>query len=319
MERLEAAMQKARAARRAMREKEGLPGSDAPDWMPPPAAPASGQTVSGQTAPPPAPDTQSPLVLTPDDLATSPADLAADLTADWPADWTALRRIDLAPNLAAKRRLGALMGPQEAAPYDLLRTRVLRQMTEQKWTRLAITSPNKGCGKSTVSLNLALSLARQPDLRILLMDLDLRRPALARMLNQPRVESLALLLEGGVDFADHAVRFGPNLALCLNHHGIRNSSELLQSARTGEVLDAIEARWKPDIILFDMPPMQGNDDSLGFLGRVDAALLVAAAGSTALSQVDKCEKELASLTNVMGVVLNKCRYLGTEPGYDAYY
>ncbi len=192
-------------------------------------------------------------------------------------------------------------------------------MTENKWTRLAITSPNKACGKSTVSLNLALSLARQPDLRVILMDFDLRRPALAKMLNHSRADSMALLLEGGADFAEQAVRFGPNLAICLNHHGIRNSSELLQSARTGEILDAIEARWKPDIMVFDMPPLQGNDDSLGFLGRVDAALLVAAAGSTALSQIDACEKELAAVTNVMGVVLNKFRYLKTEPGYDAYY
>lgn len=292
MERLEAAMQKARAARRAASRQAELSPNEAVN-MP-------GQPVAE------------------DPVQAAPVASGSDATLP-AADWSRLRRIDLAPKLAAKRRLGALMSPQDSAPYDLLRTRVLRQMTKQKWTRLAVTSPNKGCGKSTVSLNLALSLARQSELRIILMDFDLRRPALARMLNQPHGDSLALLLEGGIDFADQAVRFGPNLALSLNHQAIRNTSELLQSARTAEVLDAIEVIWKPDIMIFDMPPLQGNDDSLGFLGRVDTALLVAATGSTGLSQIDNAEKELATVTNVMGVVLNKCRYLGTEPGYDAYY
>jgi protein-tyrosine kinase len=309
MERLEAAMEKARAARRAARSAGVQPVNA--------AAPAPLVLPPSASVPPavPAPEVAVPPVPPP---AVAP-DLVAPAAPEPAADWGKLHAITLPPQLAPRRRLGALMGQEHAAPYDLLRTRVLRQMTEAKWTRLAVTSPNKGCGKSTVSLNLALSLARQPDLRVILMDFDLRRPALAKMLNHSRPDSMALLLEGGVDFADQAVRFGANLALALNHHGVRNSSELLQSARTGEILDAIEARWKPDVMIFDMPPLQGNDDSLGFLGRVDAALLVAAAGSTALSQIDTCEKELAAVTNVMGVVLNKCRYLGSEPGYDAYY
>jgi len=312
MERLEAAMEKARAARRAARAAGKQPAgvTDGPRLVLTHASVPA--TVPATPSPSAAPPVPTPAIA-PDDRPVSPA------PAPIAADWGRLHAITLPPQLAPRRRLGALMGQAHAAPYDLLRTRVLRQMTEAKWTRLAVTSPNKACGKSTVSLNLALSLARQPDLRVILMDFDMRRPALAKMLNQSRPNNMALLLEGGIDFADHAVRFGANLALALNHQGIRHSSELLQSARTGEILDAIEARWKPDVMIFDMPPLQGNDDSLGFLGRVDAALLVAAAGSTAISQIDACEKELAAVTNVMGVVLNKCRYLGSEPGYDAYY
>lgn len=307
-------MEKARAARRAARAAAGAAAGAAGGGM-------AGGGQAGLAAEAVRPASPAPLSpATPVPLAPAPVSAAAPpVPAPEAEDWRRLQAIVLPPQLAPRRRLGALMGPEHAAPYDLLRTRVLRQMTEAKWTRLAITSPNKGCGKSTVALNLALSLARQPDLRVILMDFDLRRPALARMLNHSRPDSMALLLEGGIDFADHAVRFGANLAIGLNHQGIRHSSELLQSARTAEILEAIEARWKPDVMLFDMPPLQGNDDSLGFLGRVDAALLVAAAGSTALAQIDTCEKELATVTNVLGVVLNKCRYLGSEPGYDAYY
>ena len=209
------------------------------------------------------------------------------------------------------------MGQEMSAPYDVLRTRVLRAMIDQKWTRLGITSPNKACGKSTVSLNLALSLARQPELRIVLMDFDLRRPALARLLDFAQAEDMSTLLTGATRFEDHAFRIGQNLAVCPNRKGTRNSAELLQSSRTGEVLEQIETRWQPDLVLFDMPPMRGNDDSLAFLGRIDCALLVAAAGTTSLSQIESAEKEISTITNVLGTVLNKCRYLEASESYDA--
>ena len=52
---------------------------------------------------------------------------------------------------------------------------------------------------------------------------------------------------------------------------------------------------------------------LAFAGKVDCVLLVAAAESTSIAEIDRCERELAAQTNVLGVVLNKCRY--TEPSY----
>lgn len=235
------------------------------------------------------------------------------------ANWESLKPIQISTRTAARNRLASLLGAQAAGPYDMLRSRVLRQMKEAGWTRLAITSPNAGCGKSTVSLNLALSMARQPDLRILLVDMDLRRPSLTKHLNHPGRESLAALLDGRVDFADHALRYGKNLAICLNHAPVRNSSELLQSRKTAQVLNEIQEQWKPDIIVFDTPPMQGNDDNLGFLDQVDCALLIAEAEATTIAQLDVCEKELSGLTNVIGTVLNKCRYADSEAGYDTGY
>ncbi len=141
-------MQKAREARRAAR---GL--ADVPVGTPRgvPAGGGAARPVDEEVDVPP-PVAQMPVAEAP--LSPPPAAAPPSATQPTPTargDWSRLRRIELSPKLAPKRRLGALMGPQEAAPYDLLRTRVLRQMTENKWTRLAITSPNKACGKSTVS------------------------------------------------------------------------------------------------------------------------------------------------------------------------
>ena len=94
----------------------------------------------------------------------------------------------------------------------------------------------------------------------------------------------------------------------------------MQGHGVKDALDRIEAEWQPDIMLFDTPPMQGNDDNMGFFANVDCALIVAAAGSDTLAQIDRCEQEVGNLTNVLGTVLNKCRYADASTGFDtAYY
>jgi Mrp family chromosome partitioning ATPase len=230
-------------------------------------------------------------------------------------DWRSLAEVDISPELARANRIMALAGGKDAVPYDLLRSRVLRQMREKSWTRVAITSPDPGCGKTTVSLNLALSLSRQRDLKVMLFDLDLRRPALHRVLGHTVSNSFWEVLERKVPFPEVSVRFGENLVIALNHAPTRHPAELLHSQATADVLDEIEARWRPDIMIFDLCPMLASDDNVGFLANVDCGVLVAAAESTKMTNIDVCEKELAQLTNVLGVVLNKCRYSDDSVGY----
>ena len=74
-------------------------------------------------------------------------------------------------------------------------------------------------------------------------------------------------------------------------------------------------REDPDVILVDMPPMLATDDVVAFLPNVDAVLLVAAAGASQIAEVDDCERELSERTNVMGVILNKCRYISDKYNY----
>ena len=69
-------------------------------------------------------------------------------------------------------------------------------------------------------------------------------------------------------------------------------------------------------MIFDMPPLLVGDDALAFIGHVDCVLLVAAAETTTIKEIDTCERELAAHTNVLGVVLNKCRYPDRHYGYS---
>lgn len=275
MERLEAAMVKARAARQA----------------------ALGRKVSGKAA--------AGLHGNPDPVLVDP-----------------LPGLQITPEIAKRQRLGAMLGTAHATPHDILRSRVVRLMAEGDGThayrRLAITSPTAQCGKTTVALNLALSLSRYGQLRLMLVDFDLRRPTLAKLLELRDPPEIAGLLQGGA-LKDHAFSCGENLALIPNARPVPQSAEVLQSAATFNRIAEIEEQWKPDLVLFDLPPMKGNDDTLGFLPHVDCALIVVAAEESTVSQIDRCEAEVRELTHVLGVVLNKCRYQDSNTDFEQGY
>lgn len=209
-------------------------------------------------------------------------------------------------------------GETGARDFDVLRTRILQQMRANNWHRLAITSPGPSSGKSTLALNLAFSLARQPDQRTILAEIDMRRPSLAKSLGLRRAQGFDKVLRGESSFVDQAVRVGDNLTIATNERPVRAAAELLQSEATGAALDEIQALYDPTVMLFDMPPMGVSDDVMAFLGYVDCVILLAAAGETTIKQIDACERDIATQTNVMGVILNKCRYMDKTEDYYGY-
>jgi Mrp family chromosome partitioning ATPase len=231
--------------------------------------------------------------------------------------WAAIQPFEVDASHAVRNRLVTLEGGTDAAAFDILRTKVLQMTAAKNWRRIALTSPLPGSGKTTTTLNLALSLSRQGELRIAVIDLDLRRPALSRALGVLGEGNVADILEGRISFADHVRRLGNNLALAMNYSSAHAASDLLLRRSSAAIIDEIERVYQPDLMLFDMPPLLVNDDASAFLGRADCGIIVAEADSSTISQVDLCEKEVAEQTNVLGVVLNKCRF--PSDGYAYYY
>ena len=233
------------------------------------------------------------------------------------AAWEAIPKIEVEVSKMMRKRLVSLHGGAEATPFDVLRTKVLQMMEANGWHRLVITSPAPGSGKTTTAANLAISLARQVDLKVILMDLDMRRPALAKAIGHKDEVSVDAVLGGVTPFGEQARRLGDNLALSMNYSASSDPSDIFLRGRTSGVIDEIEATYRPSLMLFDMPPMMVNDDTSAFLRNADCALIIAEAGVSTVAQIDVCEKELAEQTNVLGVVLNKCRY--QADGYGYYY
>jgi protein-tyrosine kinase len=217
-----------------------------------------------------------------------------------------------------RNRVVAADGGRPAMDFDVIRTRMMQVMAANGWKRVAITSPTAACGKSTMVMNLAYSLSRHRDHRTMVLEMDMRKPSLSRAMQIPGEHQFSRVLEGRAPFEDHAVRVNDNLIFATNVNAVAGSAELLQSPGTAAVLDDMTARYAPDMILFDMPPMLTGDDTMAFLSRVDCVLLLAAAEETSIKQIDKCERDIASQTNVMGVILNKCRYMDRDNAYDYY-
>lgn len=235
------------------------------------------------------------------------------------ARWEALEPYE--PNIRAltANRIVSFFGLQEATPYDMMRTKVVQQARANGWRRIAVTSPTARCGKSTITANLAFSLARHTDLRTIVIETDLRRPALARLLGASQPQLFAKVL-GGLDSPEnHMLRYGANVAFATNAAPAANPAELLQSSTAKDTLAQIEAAFKPDLILFDTSPLLASDDTIGFLEHVDAAILVAAAEQSSIEEIDVSETEIAGVTQVLGVVLNKCQHASGGMGYDYNY
>ena len=313
MERIQIALEKARA-RRAEQQAAGVaqqaaqPGvSVAPVLAPVPAQPIPPKPAASGLQP------------------EGPKPVANDATrpdAGVAARWRALQEFRPDPALMKRNHIMGFFsgreGGKEAGVIDMMRTRILQEMRKNGWRRLAITSPNPTCGKTTVSLNLAFSLGRQANQRTIVIDLDMRRPGMAHALGMRRSNSFSRVLEGQAEPAENLVRYGENLAFGTNTGPARNPAELLQSHETAEALARLDADYAPTILLCDMPPMLLSDDMLAFAPRVDCVLLLAAAETTSIDDLDLCERELSAHTNVLGVVLNKCRYTDPTYGYGYY-
>lgn len=232
--------------------------------------------------------------------------------------WSSLPELNVDKRQMERRRIVSFSGGKAAGSIDMMRTRILQQMRANNWRRLAITSGTAECGKSTVSLNLAFSLSQQSNFRTILLDMDLRRPSLAKTLGIKAGHDLATVLDGAAPFEDNALRYEKNLIIATNKGPWKNPAELLHGTQLPKALTEIEATYEPDMVIMDMPPMLISEDVTALLGQVDCVLLIAAAEATTIKQIDMCERELAAQTNFMGVVLNKCRYMEEEYGYSYY-
>jgi len=250
------------------------------------------------------------------DAPRAPATVSSPAPSEAVSDrWAALPQCEIMRHSLQRALVVAMDGGSASAPFDMLRTKVLQQVKAQGWRRIGVTSPNNASGKSTVALNLAFSLARNPEVRTVLVDADLRRPAVARMLDIVPQASFFSVLAGRARFEDCALGYGENLCLATNARAHRSPSELMQMSNAAQELAQIEADYQPDVMLFDLAPVLQTDDALVMMQHLDAAIIVAAAEVTSIHEVDLCEAEVAARTNVMGVVLNKTRFTGKIYGY----
>ncbi|MFQ6097891.1 MAG: GumC family protein [Armatimonadota bacterium] len=205
-----------------------------------------------------------------------------------------------------------------AEAYRLIRSNVTFSSVDKPFKTLMITSASALEGKSTTCVNLGIIMAQQ-ETKVVLVDTDLRRPVLHKMLDVHNGRGLTNALVGETSLADvvQETQF-PNLSLVPAGPIPPNPAELLSTRRAEQVLK--ELRELGDVIIFDSPPSGVVADAAILGARLDGTLLVIEQDTTrrpaALQAKERLEAARASL---VGTILNKAVARPGEYHYYYYY
>jgi protein-tyrosine kinase len=209
-------------------------------------------------------------------------------------------------HLQSERIVSHVITDPLSRPYDMLRTQILQSMDTAGSKILAITSPTPGCGKTVTAVNLALSIARQPERSVLLMDLDLQRPRVTACLGLQPGKGILNILHGRASVAETIVhaRVGIMELMVLPTGATSGSSELMASRAMAKMFQDVRRDHRAQTIIVDLPPILSSDDVIAILPQVDCALLVVAVGTSKVAEIEECSRHLNS-TDVVRIAVNK--------------
>lgn len=181
---------------------------------------------------------------------------------------------------------------------------------------IVVTSPLPGDGKSTISSNLAVTLASsgQP---VVLIDGDLRRPMIDTVFGLPRGAGISDVLAGRATIAEVAQRFGNGQLLVVTAGKVPpNPSEVLGSARMRELLKSIA---REAIVIIDAPPLIPVTDAAVLAHSADGAVIVGTIGKTTFEVLGKAIGNLERAgARALGLVLNRVPKRGSGAAYYGY-
>jgi capsular exopolysaccharide synthesis family protein len=189
-------------------------------------------------------------------------------------------------------------------------------MRANNWQSLAITSPSEGCGKTLTAINLAISIAREVNQTVLLVDLDLRRPQIHRHFTDQDLPGISDYLVQDTPVAN--LLFNPKgverLVVLPGHTSVSHSSEMLSSPKMVRLVEELKTRYPSRLVLLDMPPVLACDDVLAFSPHFDSLVLVAEEGGTVKETLARASV-LLEKTEILGTVLNKSSAISSDYYY----
>ncbi len=201
--------------------------------------------------------------------------------------------------------------------YKALRTAVMLSTSEGAPGKILVTSAGAGAGKTTTALNLAYALA-QAGKKVLLLDGDMRKPRLHKILKLPNAQGLSTFLAGGSEKGIVQNSNMENLSVITSGPIPPNPSELLAAPRFATCLDVLQRSY--DVIVCDSPPLLSVTDGR-ILGRLfDGTILVVRARQTTFDLAGKALKQLTDIkAPVMGMVINALDLKKSDYYYQYYY
>lgn len=202
--------------------------------------------------------------------------------------------------------LVAILSPYsvEAEQFRLLKNNLLFPEKGSPAKCIMITSPTPGEGKSFVSSNLAISIARSIDEYVLLMDCDLRRPILHSLFGYDQIEGLSEYLLGKKGLSSILVRtFLDKLTLMPGGTLPPNPSELLSSEQMRQLIKEVKQRYSDRYILIDTPPPYITSEVNALARSADGVVIVIKNGKTKKKDVESVI-DIYGKDKILGIVNN---------------
>ena len=213
-----------------------------------------------------------------------------------PADQTTLKKHGI---------LTAEFHPTIVEQYNLLRVKIETVMEERKAKSLMICSPGPREGKTVTAVNLAISIARETSRTVLLVDADMRKPAINRYLGLKDTPGLYEHLTKGVPLNELLINPGISRLTILTA-GVPGDypADLLGGPAMQDLVADIKDRYPERLIIFDSPPLNLFSDGLYLARYADAALMVVRSCATKEDELNRALEETGD-TFMIGTVLNR--------------
>jgi non-specific protein-tyrosine kinase len=202
--------------------------------------------------------------------------------------------------------------------YKVLRTKISHYARLKGWRTFMITSPRSSEGKTLTAINLALTFAKSFNQTVMLVDCDLRRQDVHKVLGYESRTNLIDFLIDERPLKDFIVWPGvEKMTVVSGSRTVHNSAELLGSPRMGILIDELKQRYDDRYVLFDTTPLLLGADALALVPKIDGIIIVVEDGKTSVQDV-KRSIEILPREKLLGCVLNRQKSI-TKRGDDYYY
>jgi len=216
--------------------------------------------------------------------------------------------------LIKEKILSDKTGFQVREAYKSLRTNIIFSLPQDGCKKICVTSSIASEGKSTNSLNMAITFA-ETGAKVLIIDCDLRRPNISHLLDKPSYPGLSNVLVG-LNKLDEVIQDSgyKNLDVIFSGNIPPNPAELLGSDRMGNIIETLSEKY--DYIFFDTAPVNIVTDTTILAKWMSGIVLVVLQNSTDKDTVEEAVKQLEFVgAKILGFVLNGVVY-GSNGSYN---
>lgn len=185
---------------------------------------------------------------------------------------------------------------------------------------IMVTSSQPNEGKTFCSLSLAMSMATERDLTVMMVDADVAKPDILQTLGINAGKGLIDVIENkDLDLRDCLIRTNiDNLTILPAGKKHNLTTELLASERMGEIIDEIAQRYNDRVIIIDSPPVLASSAASVLALHVGQVLFVVEAEKTGEAELKESLEMISACKNI-NLVLNKSRFSSGKKKFGAYY